>query len=45
MDIALERLRENIILKYKKWVAVRPTSSVGLLDFCFFDENQNKINL
>ena len=41
----VKSIQRTWFLKYKKWVTVRPTSSAGLMDFCFFDENQNQINL
>lgn len=41
----VKSIQRTWFLKYKKWVTIRPTSSIGLMDFSFFDENKNSITL
>jgi ribonuclease G len=41
----VKSIQRTWFLKYKKWVTIRPTSSIGLMEFSFFDENKNTITL
>jgi ribonuclease G len=41
----VKSIQRTWFLKYKKWITIRPTSSIGLMDFSFFDENKNSITL
>jgi ribonuclease G len=41
----VKSIQRTWFLKYKKWVTIRPTSSIGLMEFSFFDENKKTITL